>query len=152
MTDTVAFRKPGLLERLFNHAFGVVVGLGMGPADYYVLQVRGRKTGRVYSTPVNVIEVGGARFLVAPRGRTQWVRNAEAAGEVILRKGRSRERFRVRSVASPDKPEILRAYLDRFRATVQRYFPVRAGSPPEAFVPIVDQYPVFELHARDADR
>ena len=152
MTDIAAFRKPGLLERLFNNAFGVVVGLGMGPADYYVLQVRGRKTGRVYSTPVNVIEVGGARFLVAPRGRTQWVRNAEATGEVILRKGRSRERFRVRSVASPDKPEILRAYLDRFRATVQRYFPVRAESPPEAFVPIVDQYPVFALHAREADR
>lgn len=152
MTDPVTFREPSPLERLFNKAFGVVVGLGLGPADYFVLQVRGRKTGRVYSTPVNVIEVGGARFLVAPRGRTQWVRNAEAAGEVILRKGRSRERVRIRAVAGADKPEILRAYLDRFRATVQRYFPVRAGSPREAFVPLVDQYPVFELRAGDADR
>lgn len=142
------FEKPRPAERLFNRAFGVLVGLGLAPADYYLLQVRGRMTGRLYSTPVNVIRVGGAEFLVAPRGRTQWVRNAEAGGELVLSRGRSRRRLRIRSVAPDDRPEILRAYLDRFRGTVQRYFPVTAGSPASAFIPLTDRYPVFEL--RDA--
>jgi hypothetical protein len=94
---------------------------------------------------VNVVEVGGRRYLVAGRGRTQWVRNAEVAGEVVLRKGRRRERRRVRAVAGDEQAEVLSAYLARFRTTVQRYFPVRAGSPPSAFVGVLNRYPVFEL-------
>ena len=65
------FLRPGPLERLFNRLFGIVVGLGLGPRDYYLLQVRGRTSGRTRATPVNLIEVEGTRFLVAPRGRTQ---------------------------------------------------------------------------------
>jgi len=140
-----AFREPSPLERIFNKAFGILVGLGLAPRGYYLLRVRGRTTGRFHSTPVNVVELLGSRFLVAPRGRTQWVRNAEAAGEVTFRKGWTSGRFRVRPVPDREKPPILRAYLDNFKMTVQRYFPVRAGSPPEAFAPIVERYPVFEL-------
>ncbi len=139
------FLEPSPLERVFNRVFGVLVGLGLGLRHNYLLQVRGRRTGRVYSTPVNVLELTGQRFLVAPRGRTQWVRNAEAAGEVVLEKGRTRERFRLRPVPREEKPAILSAYLDRFRPTVQRYFPVPAGSGPEALANLADRYPVFEL-------
>lgn len=144
-----AFRAPSPLERMFNRAFGILVGLGLGLHHNYLLQVRGRKTGRVYSTPVNVLEFKGKRFLVAGRGRTQWVRNAEVAGEVTLKKGWSSRRFWVRPVPDDEKPAILGACLDRFRLTVQRYFPVRAGSEPEAFAEVVDRYPVFELLPSD---
>lgn len=147
--QTPAFQAPSPLERMFNKAFGIVVGLGLGLRHNYLLQVRGRKTGRVYSTPVNVLELKGKRFLVAGRGRTQWVRNAEAAAEVTLKKGRSRRRFGVRPVPKNEKPAILDAYLDRFRLTVQRYFPVRAGSEPKAFAEVADHYPVFELLPSD---
>lgn len=140
-----AFREPSAVERFFNRAFGVVVGWGLGPRDYYLLQVRGRRTGRVYATPVNVVELQGRRFLVAPRGRTQWVRNAEAAGEVHLKRGSSRQGFRLRAIADREKLLVLRTYLDRFKRFVQRYFPVPAGAPPEAFAPIAERYPVFEL-------
>jgi deazaflavin-dependent oxidoreductase (nitroreductase family) len=142
---TTEFAAPTTAERLFNKVFGVLVGLGLGPRDYYLLQVRGRTTGRVRSTPVNVVEVDGHRFLVAPRGRTQWVRNAEAAGTVALKVGRRRRTYRLGPLADADKPEVLRAYLDRFRTFVQRYFPVPAGSPPAAFVALAARYPVFEL-------
>ena len=142
-----AFLEPGPLERLSNKAFGILVGLGLGLRHNYLLQVRGRKTGRVYSTPVNVLELEGKRFLVAGRGRTQWVRNAEASGEIVLKKGWRSRRFRIRSVPNNEKPEILSAYLDRFRLTVARYFPVRAGSGPEAFAEGAERYPVFELTA-----
>jgi deazaflavin-dependent oxidoreductase (nitroreductase family) len=148
-----AFREPNALERLFNKAFGVVVGWGLGPRDYYLLEVRGRRTGRVYATPVNVVEVGGMRFLVAPRGRTQWVRNAEAGGEVQLKRGSTSQRFRIRAVPDSEKLPVLRTYLDRFKRVVQRYFPVPAGAPLDAFAAIAERYPVFELlPSSDAER
>ena len=139
------FLRPNALERALNRLIGLAVGLGLGGPHNYVLQVRGRKTGRIYPTPVNLLEFEGRRFLVAPRGYTQWVRNAEAVGEVTLKRGRRRERYRLRAVPDAEKPKILKAYLDRFKTTVQRYFPVPAGSPPEAFVGLTDRYPVFEL-------
>jgi deazaflavin-dependent oxidoreductase (nitroreductase family) len=141
------FRAPTSVERAFNQVFGFLVGLGLGFSQNYLLQVRGRKSGKIYSTPIDLLELGGKRFLVAPRGRTQWVRNAEAAGEVTLKKGKTRLKFRLRTIPDADKPEILKAYLDSFKREVQTYFPVAAGSPLEAFGPLVQSYPVFELIA-----
>jgi deazaflavin-dependent oxidoreductase (nitroreductase family) len=124
-----------------------LVGLGLALPHNYLVQVRGRKTGKIYSTPVDLLELEGKRFLVAPRGRTQWVRNAEAAGEVTLKRGNTRQRYGLRPVPDAEKPAILKAYLDRFKTAVQRYFPVPAGSPPEAFRDLVQSYPAFELLA-----
>ena len=139
------FRKPNFFEQILNKGFGVLVGLGIGLRHNYLLQVPGRKTGRVYSTPIDLLEFKGRRFLVAGRGRTQWVRNAEAAGEIVLKRGTTRQKYRIRVVSNGEKPEILKAYLDRFRFTVQQYFPVRAGSDPRGFSEIAQRYPVFEL-------
>lgn len=111
----------------------------------WLLQVRGRKTGRVYSSPVNLLQFGGKTYLVAPRGRTQWVRNAEASGEVVLKRGGARNEYRLKPLADPEKLEILKLYLDKYKSAVQRYFPVSAGSPAAAFQDIASNYPVFEL-------
>jgi deazaflavin-dependent oxidoreductase (nitroreductase family) len=140
-----AFRKPTAIEALFNRALGFLVGLGIAPRYMQLLQVRGRKSGRVYSTPVNLLHVGGKPYLVAPRGRTQWVRNAEATGEVVLQRGSVRRNYRLRPVPDAEKPEILKLYLDSYKSAVQRYFPVPAGSPAPAFRDIAANYPVFEL-------
>ncbi len=139
------FRAPTAVERLFNRSFGFLVSLGWGFRYNYLLQVRGRKTGRLYSTPIDLLELDGMRFLVAPRGRAQWVRNAEASGEVTLKKGSKSLQFGLREVSGTEKLEILKAYLDQFRGEVQRYFPVLAGSPADAFLEISDSYPAFEL-------
>lgn len=141
------FREPSLAERVFNRIFGFLVGIGLGFSYNYLLEVRGRKSGRIYSTPINLLELEGKRFLVAPRGRTQWVRNAEAAGEVTLRKGNTRQAFQLRPIPDAKKPVILKAYLDTFKREVQRYFPVPGGSPPPAFAELASSYPVFELLA-----
>ena len=140
-----AFRQPSAVERVFNRFFGLLVGLGLGLKHNYLLQVRGRKSGKLYSTPIDLLELNGRRFLVAPRGRTQWVRNAEAAGEIVLKKGSWRQNFNLRAIADTDKPPLLKAYLDSFKTTVQRYFPVPAGSEAQAFVGVAANYPVFEL-------
>jgi len=139
------FLRPSVAERFFNSLFGLFVGWGFGLAHNYLLQVAGRKTGRIYSTPVNILDHKGKRYLVAPRGETQWVRNARANGQVWLKKGRVRQEYRIRILNDPEKPELLKEYLDRYKTTVQRYFSVPAGSPSQAFSGSAAKYPVFEL-------
>ncbi len=140
-----AFREPTTFEKIFNRVFGFLVGLGLGFSHNYLLEVRGRKSGKLYSTPVDLLEQNGKRYLVAPRGRTQWVRNAEAAAEITLKKGSNRQKYRLRPLPDAEKPPILKAYLDNFKREVQTYFPVPAGSPVTAFVELAANYPAFEL-------
>jgi hypothetical protein len=141
------FQKPTLLERLFNRAFGLLVSLGFGFAHSYLLEVRGRTSGTLYVLPVDLLTVGDKQYLVAPRGYTQWVRNAEVAGVIRLRKGRQVQEFGLRALAEAERPVILKAYLDRFHREVQRFFPLPAGSPVEMFVALAPHYPAFELRS-----
>ncbi len=141
------FREPSAVEKIFNRSFGFLVGLGLGPSHIYLLEVRGRKSGKLYSTPIDLLKLNGKTYLVAPRGRTQWVRNAEAAREITLKKGSTRQKFRLRPIPEAEKAPILKAYLDTFKREVQRYFPIPAGSPPQAFVELTSSYPAFELLA-----
>jgi deazaflavin-dependent oxidoreductase (nitroreductase family) len=139
------FDKPGPIEQVFNKLLGLLVRVGVGLPHNVVLQVRGRKSGRMYSTPVNILTHNGRRYLVAPRGDTQWSRNALASGQATFLKGFKREDVKLRPIADADKPVLLKAYLESFTPTVQRYFPVRAGSPVEEFQPLAPRYPVFEI-------
>ena len=139
------FKKPTAVEAIFNAAVGGLVKLGIGLPDMRVLEVRGRKTGKVYSLPVDLLPLDGKLYLVAPRGRAAWVRNAEASGCVVLRRGRSNESYALRALSDAEKPPVVKAYLDRFRREVQQFFPVPAGSPVDAFVPLAPRYPAFEL-------
>jgi deazaflavin-dependent oxidoreductase (nitroreductase family) len=141
------FLEPKPVEKALNRVLGFLVGLGIGPNYIYLLQVRGRKSGRMYATPVNVLDVGEKRYLIAPRGRTQWVRNAEAAGEITLKRGSNIANFRLLAIPDGQKAELLKLYLERYAAAVQRYFTVKAGSGVEAFQQVETKYPVFELVA-----
>ena len=114
MTTTanpVKYQAPSTFEALFNRTFGFLAGLGLAPKFIYLLDVRGRKTGKVYRSPVNLMEIGGKQILVAPRGRTQWVRNAEAANEIILKRASFRQSFALRPIPDADKPPLLMEYL-----------------------------------------
>src|SRR5690348_9967361 len=139
------YEAPSSGEKLFNRVFGFLAGMGIAPSFIYLLEVRGRKSGKIYSTAVNLMELDGKQFLVAPRGRTQWVRNAEAAGEVTLKRGAFHKKFRLQEISAPEKLPILKRYLDGYRSAVQRYFSVPAGSPPEGFAEVADRHPAFEL-------
>ena len=140
------YDAPSSGEKLFNSVFGFLAGLGIAPSFIYLLEVKGRKSGKVYSTAVNLLELDGKQFLVAPRGRTQWVRNAEAAGEVILKRGASR-RFRLRSLNDSEKAQVLKAYLTNYKSAVQKFFPIRPNAPLEEFAKIAAGYPAFEVIA-----
>ena len=115
--------------------------------DQRVLRVRGRKSGEPRTVPVNLLTADGVRYLVAPRGETQWVRNLRAAngeGELLL--GRKVEAFRSTELTDADKPPVLRAYLKRWKAEVGVFFDgVSATSPEEDVARIAPQHPVFRL-------
>jgi deazaflavin-dependent oxidoreductase (nitroreductase family) len=139
------YQPPSSFEAFFNRTFGFLAGLGLAPSFIYLLEVRGRKSGKIYRSPVNLMEIGGKRILVAPRGRTQWVRNAEASNEIVLKRASYRQAFALNPIPDAEKPPILKEYLDRYANAVRKFFPVPPGSSVEAFRPIAPAYPVFEL-------
>jgi len=141
------FLKPTTLEKIFNGAFGLIVRFGGGLKYNYELEVRGRKSGKVFRTPVNLLEFKGKRFLIGTRGETQWARNARAAGEIVLRKGSERMAFKLRELDNAEKPEILKEFLLRFAKTVQRYYVARSGAAAAEFGQDAVKMPVFELIA-----
>ncbi|CAN5568070.1 nitroreductase family deazaflavin-dependent oxidoreductase [soil metagenome] len=114
-----------------------------------ILEVPGRTSGEIRTTPVNVLTVDGQRYLVAPRGTTQWVRNVRAAGHCNLRVGRRVETVEVHELAAADKTEVVRAYLRRWNWEVSRFFDgVGPDSTDDALVAASPQHPVFRLDTR----
>src|ERR1700751_810691 len=87
-------KRPGwFTRRVFNPLIGVLTRRGLSVAGSRVLEVRGRSSGEPRRTPVNPLELGGQRYLVAPRGETQWAWNLKAAGGGRLIAGRHSESF-----------------------------------------------------------
>ena len=140
-----AFLKPTPIEALFNRTLGLLIRLGLGPRDYYLLEVRGRKSGRVYATPVSIVEHSGQWYIVAPRGTTQWVRNARAASRITLRAGSRRNDYVLREIPAAECAPILKSYLARYHKYVQRYFQVRDGAAEAEFAAVAAGYPVFAM-------
>jgi deazaflavin-dependent oxidoreductase (nitroreductase family) len=120
--------------------------VGVSVAGSRVLEIRGRKTGQPRRNPVNLLTLEGTRYLVAPRGHTQWVRNLRAQGEGRLLLGRRAEQFTASELADDDKPPILRAYLKRWKWEVGAFF---AGVGPDAdddeLRRIAPDHPIFRI-------
>ena len=142
-----SYFRPGAVDRIFGHTLAFFVWIGLIRGHFYVLEVRARKTGKIISLPVDPIDLDGKRYLVCARGNSNWLRNARAAGEVVLARATRRHRYAVRELPASERPPVLKAYLDRFASEVQRFFPVPKGSAVEAFNDLAPRYPVFELHA-----
>jgi hypothetical protein len=137
--------KPTPVEHMFGRILTTLIRIGLIRGHFYVLEVRGRKTGKAIFLPVDPLDFNGHRYLVCARGNANWVRNARAAGEVVLARAMRRHRYVVRELPADLRPPVLKAYLDRFATEVQRFFPVAKGSAVEAFNDLAVRYPVFEL-------
>jgi deazaflavin-dependent oxidoreductase (nitroreductase family) len=135
-----------------NAAVGWVIGrLGRSPGGAQLLEVRGRTTGQVRATPVNPLAIAGTRYLMAPRGETQWVRNFRAAGEATLRVGDRREPIvLVRELPDAEKPPVLRAYIDRWAWQVKGLVDAPKGASDAQLAGIASNHPVFEIRTAQA--
>ncbi|MEN3309499.1 MAG: hypothetical protein V7603_5701 [Micromonosporaceae bacterium] len=143
MARYIAASRPAAI---FNSAVARLTRLGVSVYGTRMLYVRGRASGEWRSTPVNLLTVDGERYLVAPRGLTQWVRNMRVAGGGELRVGRRVERFTATEIADADKPPLLRAYLRKWKFEVGVFFDgVGPDAPDEELRRIAPGYPVFRL-------
>jgi deazaflavin-dependent oxidoreductase (nitroreductase family) len=136
--------RRSLGRRALNALVRPLATLGLIGPRTHLLTVRGRRTGRSWSTPVSIVELGGERWLVAPYGERNWVRNARAAGWVELRRGRRRERLGVEPVAAEAAARVLRRYYETTRLT-RRFLGVDATSSDEEWLAETARRPVFRL-------
>jgi deazaflavin-dependent oxidoreductase (nitroreductase family) len=141
--------QPTTSTRVFNSAVAGLTRLGLSVWGSRVLAVRGRTSGEWRTTPVNLLNFQGERYLVAPRGVTQWVRNIRVAGGGELRLGRRAEPFTVTELADADKPAVLRAYLTRWKMEIGMFFQgVGPDAPDARLLEIAPGYPVFRITRR----
>jgi len=141
------YRAPGWFTRnVFNRVVAGLTRLGISVWGSRVLAVRGRSSGEIRTVPVNLLTFERDRYLVAPRGLTNWVKNIRTAGEGELRVGRRVERFRIEEVPDEAKPPILRAYLKRWKMEVGIFFDgVGPDSTDEELLAIAPKHPVFKV-------
>jgi deazaflavin-dependent oxidoreductase (nitroreductase family) len=143
------FQEPGWFTRnVFNKTVAGLTALGLSVWGSRVLEVKGRKSGQWRATPVNLLEVDGDEYLVAPRGNTQWVRNMRAAGGGRLKLGRKTEGFKAIEVPPEAGVPILRAYLKRWKWEVGAFFDgVGPDSTDAELLAIAPKHPIFKIDA-----
>ncbi|SEN71389.1 nitroreductase family deazaflavin-dependent oxidoreductase [Nonomuraea pusilla] len=139
--------EPTRMDHLFNRVVAGLTRFGISLWGSRILYVRGRSSGEWRTTPVNVLTLDGSRYLVAPRGITQWVRNLRAAGNGELHVGRRIETFSATELPDAEKPAILRAYLKRWGWEVGRFFEgVDASASEEQVKAVAAGFPVFRIN------
>jgi deazaflavin-dependent oxidoreductase (nitroreductase family) len=131
-------------RRALNALVRPLARLGLTGPRTHLLTVRGRRSGRLWSTPVSIVREGGRRWLVAPYGDRSWVKNARAAGWVELRRGRRCERLEVVELPAAAAVPVLRRYYELGRVT-RPFFDVDLSSPDGAWLAEAPSHPVFEL-------
>jgi len=146
------FKRPGwFTKNVFNRAVTALTRLGLSVLGSRVLEVRGRTSGEWRRTPVNLLSYEGQRYLVAPRGETQWVRNLRVSREGRLRLGRRTESFTAEEIDDERRVPILRAYLKRWKAEVGVFFEgVGPDSSDDEIARIAPKHPVFRLMPGDS--
>jgi deazaflavin-dependent oxidoreductase (nitroreductase family) len=130
--------------RLINRFMRIMIRLGIAPRGTVLLTVKGRKTGKLYSTPVLLVEEGSERWLVSPYGEVNWVRNARAAGQVTLSTRGGSETVSIVELGPEESAPILKTYITQ-EAIVRPYFDVASNAPLEAFEAEAPRHPVFHI-------
>ena len=148
--ESAHYKKPDAFTRhIMNKVVIGVTRTGLSVRGSRVLEVPGRKSGLPRRTPVNLLGLDGEQFLVAPRGETEWVRNARAAGNTVtLIKGRRRTSFVLTELEGDEKVTVLRAYLKHWKFEVGQFFDgVGPDASAEEMAAIADKHPAFRIQA-----
>ena len=139
------YRRPTKLTQAFNRFMGWLASRGLMPSDTITLEVKGRRSGMTRSNVVTWVEQGERRYLVSPRGESDWVRNVRAAdGEAVLRH-RGRQRVRLEEMATEERAPIIKAYLAKTAMATRQHFGVDPKAEIEEFEAIAAKHPVFRI-------
>ncbi len=136
--------KPNFTYRMGNALIAALLHVGIRPGTTCLLTVRGRKSGQPRTIPVTLVEQDGERWLVAPYGVVQWVRNLRAAGTATLIRGRRSENISVTELKAGEAAPVLKQYLAQV-SIVRPYFDVTKDAPLEAFEREAPLHPVFQI-------
>ncbi len=131
-------------RRIVNRIIISMLKFGLAPGIYYLLTVTGRITGNPHSVPVVLVEEGDRRWLVAPYGEVDWVKNARASGMVKLSRRKRSEDLAIRELPPEEAAPVLKKYLEEYPIT-KPYFDARVDSSLDEFVEEARSRPVFEL-------
>ena len=143
---TTRYDEPNRAARATNVVFRWLAEAGVSVAGTRALRVRGRTTGKLRGVVVNLMTVGDRHYVVSPRGNTQWVRNARAAGEVELGPRWRTRTVRVVEVADEAKTDLLRRYLDRWYWEVKGHVGgLTPDSTDEQIRAVAPSIPILEL-------
>lgn len=147
MDNATRYLGPTGIDPIMNKVLNWLPRLGISVAGGRLLAVRGRKSGQWRTTMVNLMTAAdGERYLVAPRGHTQWVRNLRAAGTGELRLGRKAEPFTGVEIADADKVPLLRLYLEKWGWEVGRFFEgLDKNATDDELAAIAPGFPVFRV-------
>ena len=142
------YLEPSRSARIFNASVGQLTKMGISVYGSRVLAVRGRKSGEWRTTPVNPLTIDGQRYLISPRGNTQWVRNMRVAGGGELRIGRRVEKFTATELPVEERSAVLRAYLKKWKFEVGVFFQgVGPDATEEKMLAIAPDHPVFRIRS-----
>jgi len=134
------------VDRLNDAFIASLLRLGVKIGAASLLTVRGRKSGQPHTVPVLVVEQDGQRWLVAPYGVVQWVRNIRVAGTATLTHGRRSETIAVNELPAQEAAPVLKQYLALQRAAdIRKYFDATKDSPVEDFEREAARHPVFRI-------
>jgi deazaflavin-dependent oxidoreductase (nitroreductase family) len=139
------YHKPSGMTKLFNSVYGVFAGMGLAPTRSIVIETRGRRSGQTRSVPVNIVEFEGQRYLVSPRGESEWVRNVRAAdGQAVLRHGK-RTPVRLEELPAGERATIIQKYLRENAMSTKQHFGVDPKAEISEFERIAPLHPVFRI-------
>ncbi len=143
-------RPSGRGDRWANALIRWLTVHGVSLRGSRVLTVAGRRSGLPRSTPVNLLRHDREHYLVAPRGRTEWVRNVRAAeGAAELALGRRVERVTLVEVPVADRVPVIRAYVDAWYWEVGKFVEGLDRSSSDAEVlAVAPGMPVFRVAPR----
>jgi deazaflavin-dependent oxidoreductase (nitroreductase family) len=141
------FKEPGwFTKHVFNPLVAGLTKIGLPIAGSRVLEVKGRKSGEWRRTPVNPLSFEGKRYLVAPRGHTEWVKNMRVSGGGRLAGQGKVEEFTATEVPEAERPPLLRAYLAKWKWEVGQFFDgVGPDSSEEELRRIAPNHPAFRI-------
>ena len=131
-------------RRITNWVIKILLKFDLAPEIYYLFTVEGRKSGRPHSVPIVLVEEGGKRWLVAPYGAVDWVKNARAAGKIHLSQRKLDQGFAILELSPQAAAPVLKKYLHLFPITGP-YFGANLESPLSVFIEDAQTRPVFEL-------